>query len=157
MLFKNIHCIGKNCILGQYYMIRKYVNLWTFLNPENLLAEKNQLFSCLGTNKMHNKKLLQTDKQRFNYRWCPPKLNLLLTLLSVVLAAGQILHLSPPPSVILPLHIFYSMLFQTFLSIVFPDALSSKCNMMTFVIDVKYLLHSAYLDKKIKYKQWHCI
>ena len=29
------------------YMIRKYVILQTFFNPENWLADKNQLFPCL--------------------------------------------------------------------------------------------------------------
>ena len=28
-------------------MIKKYVNLRTFSNPENQLADKNQLFPCL--------------------------------------------------------------------------------------------------------------
>ena len=28
-------------------MIRRYVNLRTFFHPENLLADKNQLFPCL--------------------------------------------------------------------------------------------------------------
>ena len=29
-------------------MLRNYVNLRTFFNPENLLADENQLFPCLG-------------------------------------------------------------------------------------------------------------
>ena len=37
----------KSCNLGKNYMIRKYVNPQTFFNPENQLADKNQLFPCL--------------------------------------------------------------------------------------------------------------
>ena len=33
--------------LGHFYMIRKYVKFRTFFNPENQLADKSQLFSCL--------------------------------------------------------------------------------------------------------------
>ena len=29
-------------------MIRRYMDLLTFFHPENLLADKNQLFPCLG-------------------------------------------------------------------------------------------------------------
>ena len=47
-LFKNIQFSGKNYILGNFYMIKKYVNLRTFSNPENQLADKNQLFPCLA-------------------------------------------------------------------------------------------------------------
>ena len=32
---------------GNFYTIRKFVNLRTFFNPENRLADKNQLFPCL--------------------------------------------------------------------------------------------------------------
>ena len=28
-------------------MLRKYLNLWTFCNPENWLADDNQVFPCL--------------------------------------------------------------------------------------------------------------
>ena len=46
---KNIQCIRKNFNFGQFYMIRKVVILRTFFNPENSLADKNQLFPCLIT------------------------------------------------------------------------------------------------------------
>ena len=42
-----IQCIGKNFNLCHFYMIKNYVNLRTFFNPENWLADKNKLFSCL--------------------------------------------------------------------------------------------------------------
>ena len=48
-LFENIQCTGENCNLGNFYMIRKEIcDLRTFFNPENLLADKPQLFPCLG-------------------------------------------------------------------------------------------------------------
>ena len=43
-LFKNIQCITKNCNLGHFYMIRKYVTLRTFLYLENWLGDKNHFF-----------------------------------------------------------------------------------------------------------------
>ena len=53
-LLENILCIGKNCNLGHFYM-RKYVNLRTFFNPENLRVDKNQLFLCLFTTEPQEK------------------------------------------------------------------------------------------------------
>ena len=32
---------------SKFFMIKKYVNLQTFFNPENWLADKNKLFPCL--------------------------------------------------------------------------------------------------------------
>ena len=40
--------ILKKCNFRQYYILRKYVNLWTFYNCEILLADKNPLFPCLS-------------------------------------------------------------------------------------------------------------
>ena len=37
----------KNCNLAKYYIITRYVNLRTFFNSENRLADKNLLFPCL--------------------------------------------------------------------------------------------------------------
>ena len=42
-----IHLCLKNCNSGHFYMRKKYLNLRTFLNPENWLADKDQLFACL--------------------------------------------------------------------------------------------------------------
>ena len=38
-------------------MIRKYVNLRTFFNPENWLADKNELFPCLPNPKNISRKI----------------------------------------------------------------------------------------------------
>ena len=53
------------------------MNLWTFSNPENWLADKNQLFPCLiirTTNAMNNflhdfvlQKVLVNDKPTFHH------------------------------------------------------------------------------------------
>ena len=44
---RQIQCIEKNGYLGRFYMLRNYVILRTFFNPENWLADKNQLFTRL--------------------------------------------------------------------------------------------------------------
>ena len=56
-IFLDIQFLGKNGNLSNIYMIRKYVNLWVFFNPENRLTDKNQLFSCLIFYEPHQKHL----------------------------------------------------------------------------------------------------
>ena len=46
-LFENIWYYRKNCNFRHFYMLRIYLNLRTFFNPENWLAGEKQLFPCL--------------------------------------------------------------------------------------------------------------
>ena len=46
--------LENNFNLGHFYMIRIYMNLRIFFNPENWLADKNQLFPCLRMLKFKN-------------------------------------------------------------------------------------------------------
>ena len=46
-LFENIWYKRKICNSRHFYMLRIYLNLWTFFKPQNWLAGKKQHFPCL--------------------------------------------------------------------------------------------------------------
>ena len=54
----------KNGKFWHFYMLRNNVNLWTFFNPENRLADENQLFPCMecSDQKLIWQKLLRMPK-----------------------------------------------------------------------------------------------
>ena len=62
-LLENIQYNENNNKFWHFYMLRNNVNLRTFFNPENWLADENQLFPCLGqhfTNKSQIQKCLKS-------------------------------------------------------------------------------------------------
>ena len=56
----------KIAIYGTFICLRKYVNLWTFVNPENWLVDKNWLFPCLIVLYLKSR---STQKWKFVTRW----------------------------------------------------------------------------------------